>query len=125
MRGFEEFLGRGSTVTERPRVTIQRNGKLALNQAAIGLLGNPEAVVLLYAPDTRSMGLRPSSKRVPHAYQVAGHGGSRATVTIIAFTKHYGIDLSVTRSYYPALEDGVLVFDLDKGVPSGRSERPR
>lgn len=117
---FEEFTGRGTKPSERPRVTIRRNGKMSLNSAALRVLGDPNAVVLLYDGTTRSVGLRPATRRVSHAYPVSRHGRGAATVTFIAFAKHYGIDLSTTRSYDGALEDDILVIELDRGVTSGR-----
>lgn len=120
-RSFEEFTGRGSTVpSEQPRVTLQRNGKIGLNQAALRALGQPGAVVLLFDSTTHSVGLRATTKSLPHAYPVLKHAGA-ATVTAIAFAKHYSIDLSETRSFPATFEDGVLVIDLNKGVPSGRA----
>lgn len=121
-RSFEEFTGRDTKVpSERPRVTLMRNGKMSLNQAAIRAMGDPSAIVLLYDATTRSVGLRPATRRLPHAYPVSRHGKSAATVTVLAFAKHYGIDLSTTRSYDGALEDGILVIELDKGVASERA----
>jgi hypothetical protein len=122
-RTFEEFTARGTKPSQRPRVTLQRNGKMSLNQAAIQALGNPAAVVFLYDARTRSIGLRAATRRLQHAYQVSKHGTSAATVTVAAFAKHYGIDLSTTRSYDAELDEDILVFELDKGVASGRSGR--
>lgn len=94
---------------------------MGLNRAAVQALGDPSAIVLLYDATTRSIGLRAATRRVPHAYPVLKHGGSAATVTVIAFAKHYGIDLTTTRSYDAVLEDGILVIEVDKGIISGRT----
>lgn len=123
-RSFEEFVGRGSKpVPQRARVTLTRRGKATLNKVAFHLLGGPTAVVLLYDPGTRSIGFRPAGRETPHAYPVTTMGGSSASVTIIAFARHYGVDLSETRTYDATLEDGVLVIDLNAGEPSGRETR--
>jgi hypothetical protein len=93
---------------------------MSLNKAAVGSLKDPAAVILLYDRSGPTMGVRAAARRVPHAYPVSRHGRSAATVTIIAFAKHYGIDLFETRAYDAVIEGDVLVIDLSKGVPSGR-----
>ncbi len=120
-RTFEEFTGRGTHArSDKPRLTLQENGKLSLNQAAVQLLRDPEAVVLLYDRETRSVGLRPASADVAHAYPLNKHSATSRVITIAAFAKRYDIPLAPTRSFETTLEDGILVFDLDKGTPSGR-----
>lgn len=120
-RAFEEFTGRGTHVpSDSPRLTLQENGKLSLNHAALQLLRDPEAVVLLYDRQARSVGLRPASKGIARAYPLNKHSATSRVITIAAFAKHYDISLAPTRSFEAALEDGILVFDLDKGTPSGR-----
>lgn len=125
-RTFEEFTGRGIHVRSgSPRLTLQENGKLSLNHAVLQPLRDPEAVVLLFDRETHSVGLRPASKGVVHAYPLNKHSATSRVSTIAAFAKHYDIPLAPTRSIEAELEDGVLVIDLDRGTPSGRRRAAR
>lgn len=123
-RRFEEFAGRGTkSPSAGPRVTLQKSGKLSLNDAAVRALGNPKALVLLYDTSTKAIGLRVAPRQNSNAYSLGSHGMSGTRViSARAFAKHYGIDLSRTRSFDATLEDGVLVIELDKGFASGKAK---
>lgn len=90
-----------------------------LSKAAIDLIGNPDAVELLYDPDTKTIGIRPAPRDTPHAYVIrGGPGAATSVVSASAFTRHYGLDTSVGRRYTPTVHDGTLCIDLrDPGTP--------
>lgn len=111
---FEEFDKRSGPSTSIPSVTVKAARGFALNKAAHDLLGNPEAVTLLYDPAERLVGFKPSSPDYPRAYTARSQGRSTAVfVSGVAFMKHYGIDVSTTRRYAVQMRDGVLVLDLE------------
>ena len=111
---FEEFEKRSRPSTSIPSVTVLAARGFAINKAAYDLLGNPEAVTLLYDPAERLVGFKPSSPDHPRAYAARPQGRSTAAhVSGVSFMKHYGIDASTTRRYAVQMRDGILVLDLE------------
>jgi hypothetical protein len=130
MPTFEVFTGRGTAVTKTPVVGILASGTLSVNAPAFELMGRPEAVELVYDPNERIVGMRPTSPEAPHAYRVRkeGHAASYS-VAGKAFCDYYGIPMKPSRRYPAQMYGDVLGVDLkqegDKSIlPSGRG-RPR
>jgi hypothetical protein len=99
----------------RPQVTVQRRGTLALNPAAFRVLRSPAAVELLFEPLRRIVGLRASTTTASNAYPVRGVGkpATRYLIAGAAFTRYYGIDTDVARTWYATLQDSILCIDLN------------
>jgi hypothetical protein len=116
MLEFEVFKDRGTRRrTERPIVTLQTKGVIALNPAAYEALGSPEAVELLYAPRARTIGIRAADPSLPHAYKPRQQKRAQVrSVAAQAFLKHYGIEVAVTRRYPARMIDDVLAIDLNQ-----------
>ena len=112
---FEEFEKRPGASTSIPSVTVLASRGFAINKAAHDLLGNPEAVTLLYDPGENLVGFKPSSPDHPRAYTARPPQGRATSVYVsgVSFMKHYGIDASTTRRYAVQMKDGVLVLDLE------------
>jgi hypothetical protein len=118
---FERYDKRTAPIGGVPFVTIQRSGPMSINKAAYELLGEPEAVELLYSRKNRAIGLRKVSKKEPYAFAVRPQGRkgrkpSNYLVAIQAFAKHYDIDTSVAMRYPAEMKDDVLVIELDRGA---------
>ena len=110
---FEEFDKRAASASKSPFVTILKDKGFTINGAALRLLGEPEAVTLLYDPEERLIGFKPASTDYPRAYPVRPQEkGTSATVAGRAFIQHYGINHDVTRRYAVEMRDGLLVLDL-------------
>jgi hypothetical protein len=109
LTGFEEFQRKYAKASREPTLTVTVRGTLNLNEAARAALGNPEAVVLLYARDEAIIGLRPASRDEPNAYLVGKVGTAGKSQTIVAkdFCAWIGADLSEARRYPLAMEDGI------------------
>ncbi len=119
MSGFEIFTKRMAPLGKTPGVTIQKRGTITINRAAYALLGEPKAVELLFDRDKHLVGLRPVDKTAQHAYSLRTQGSGDTGPMVVAgtaFTNYYKIDTSVSRRWIPALENDILVLDLDKGV---------
>jgi hypothetical protein len=100
-----------------PRVALQTRGNISLNQAAYKALGEPVAVLLMFDKTSNAVGLQPASLDAKHVYPIRKQPNSKSyMIGAVAFCKHYEIDVSHTRAFSPQVEDGVLVFDLDKGT---------
>lgn len=131
---FEVFKKRMVPLANAPYITIQKRGTVSLNKAAHHLMGDPEAVELMYDPDESVVGFRGVDQTVEHAYSIRTMGGSRnegATTYMVsgtAFFKYFGIDTSVATRYSPTMKDDVLCVDLKEegtdvtGYRDGRSK---
>lgn len=127
MRNFEQFTGRAIPATRKTfRVAIQTRGNMSLNQAAFSALGEPAAVLLLYDKEAKVVGLKPVSADTRHAFPIRRQPNSKSYVIGAAsFCAHYDIPVGATTAFIPTLEDGILVFELDKGIqlPSRRRNK--
>jgi hypothetical protein len=117
-RNFEEFKGRAIPASSRMmRVAIQRRGTMSFNHATFEALGKPEALTLYYDEDTKAVAFKAASKKVRHAYPVRKQPHSNSyLIAAQAFCTYYNIDISASRAFTPNMEDGMLVFELDKGT---------
>lgn len=118
---FEVFTRRMVPLVQKPQVTIQKKGIVSMNKAAHHLLGEPDAIELLYDADADRIGFRGVPRETDHAYIIRPTGANRAgsredagtyVVSGTAFFKYYEIDTSVSRRWPATLEDGILVLDL-------------
>lgn len=104
-------------IDHSPSFRLQKNGEFHVNDAALGLIGRPQAVEFLYDPQRKAIGIRPADtkdqfsalrrrdKDRPHMHIFSGR----------AFTRFHGIDTSVARRYPVELVDGILVAELEAG----------
>lgn len=126
--GFEVFDKRMAPLAKAPSITIQKRGIFSINKAAHKLVGEPQAVELLFDKDNQIIALRESDQ--PHAYAIRPQSQRRDTGQVImsatAFTQFYGIDTTISRRYKPYVQDGMLCIDL-KGpsveIVGNRSKR--
>src|SRR5918995_6601592 len=110
-----------------PFVTVQKRGLFSMNQAALELLGKPEALELLFDPDERIIGFRGVDKDKRYAVPVRKQARSNSyLVGGQAFTKYFGIDTEVSRKFKAKMVDDVLAVDLREGgveATAGRSAK--
>jgi hypothetical protein len=135
MPQFEVFTRRARPAVAQAMVTVQKGGSLGLNQAALELLGAPDAVLLLFDPQERVIGLRPVARTEPNSYPVQKQpSGKGAVVAGRAFTQFYGIPADQARRYVAQLYGDVLGVDLNqqaveldvgrvRSAPASASER--
>ncbi len=116
MPRLKEFDRPAATMrSTQPTISIRTRGTLGINKAAYEALGKPKAVKLLYGAEERVVGFRPTHEGSPNAYLVSEtkpNGGYE--VAGAAFFKFYGIAYDRTRRYVAQMQDGVLVFYLDR-----------
>src|SRR5258708_21554751 len=131
MSDFEEFKRLNARTSRHPTLTVTVRGTLNLNEAAFGLLGKPDAVVLLYARAERIIALRPAGRDDPNAYHVSllGKSGHSRTVVAREFSAWIEADLSAARRYPLELDDDGLGFARLNGpaviVTGNRGTRTR
>ncbi len=86
-----------------------------VNKAAYEALRRPRAVKLLWDKEERAVGFRPSHENSPKAYPVNKTKPQGVhDVAAAAFLKHYGIANDRCRRYAAEMEDGDLLFYLDR-----------
>lgn len=129
MPNFETFTRRMVPLADKPYVTIQKRGNIAMNKSAHVALGEPKAVELLYDPVEKVVGVRGVDEAVEHAYPLRSQGGKDLgpyLVAGMAFTKYYDIDTTQARRWSASMIDDVLCVDLkEEGtvVSSNRNGR--
>ncbi len=114
MPNFEVFTKRLSPRVKEPYVTIQKRGTMSMNRASHELLGEPEAVELLFDASAQVVGMRAVDPSAKHAYPLRGSGKSKSSFLLSgrAFAMHYGLDTEMARRYPAVFRDGVLQVDL-------------
>ncbi len=117
---FERYQRANPPGPKGPFVTVHKRGNFSLNRSAFELLGEPEALELLFSKPDRVIGLKAAPPGEPYAFAVKGVPGrtpesrpSSYRVNCLSFVNHYGIDHSVSRRYKAEpREDGILAVDL-------------
>ena len=115
---WEKFTG-GATrpSNERISVTINKKNTLTFNRFTAKLLGNAEAVILLFDKTESIIGVVPSNLRDRHAFPLKPKGGGLNLVVHTApFCRHFGIVIDQTEKFDEADLDneGILRLDLRK-----------
>jgi hypothetical protein len=91
---YQIFTGKSVRISS-PAVTINPNGRIYLNQGAVGYLQACKAnfVLLLWDEQSLKAGIMPTTARDKRAYRVA-YGQSGAYVTVKSFLNWIGYDQS-------------------------------
>lgn len=104
---------------ERLYATINPSGDFVVNLKTYIRMNEPEAVVLLYDCDTRTIGVRPSRLDVPNAIIVrARHARYNRVFRSRKFLAKHCIEIKQTIQF-PTAEidaDGVLILNLKESV---------
>lgn len=138
MSDFTIFDKARAPFTGEAHLTVQKRGTITLNAASFALLDSPDAVELLFDPNSEVLGLRTADATLSHVAYVRKSTRSTAgpwVVSAMAFVRHFGIDTTVARQRVAYLDgDGVLCARMDEpGLVvsrtiegrAGRSRRPR
>lgn len=121
IRQWQEYQTKPRTVSRgRGRASLNKQGILVLNRIAHEQMGRPEAVVLLYDPRYKVIGLKPASPERPNAYPLrqrykSGRNGDRGMLAVYAtgFFKLHDLRPVCTLAFDdPKFESGVLELEL-------------
>lgn len=127
--GFIVYEKGSAPVATVPTLTIQKRGLLSINRAAYELMGQPDAVELLWDADRRVIGLRGAPVDGPNSYPVrAQSANSTKGPLLIAgslFTRFIGLDTSEATRWVPEMEGDVLCVDLNKPHQRAASNRSK
>ncbi len=124
---FQVFDKRTTPLVKRPEVTIQSKGTMSLNASAHHVLGEPEAVELLYDPAENVIGFRAVPPETAHAYPIRSVGGRGSTFIIAgrAFLAYFKIAMGTAVRRDALMVDNVLVIDLNDPGRVAISNRTR
>ncbi len=119
---WEEFRGKRQLFSTRePRLTIQARGNIGLNAPAFKALGSPERVVFLYDRARRALAIRAALGTDKHSYPVKRQLQSDSYVlSAKAFLTYVDMALGTLHTYYPHIEDGMLVVELSEANDDGQ-----
>ncbi|WP_245760828.1 hypothetical protein [Micrococcus terreus] len=115
-------------------MTIQKKGLFSLNDAAVRLLDDPEAVQFLWDEDRRVIGLQAVPLATPNAYPARRQGVAKGNkqpnrgpvlVAGTMFTKFIELDTSQAKRWIPRMEGDVLIIDLNEPGQPVTSNRNR
>lgn len=95
-----------------PTVTVTAKQVISFSREAYELLGNPEAVKLLYDKDERIIGFQPASRGDKNAYTCRLNGKYSRSVSASAFCKWVGLDDGLARRWPMTVEDGIGCVDV-------------
>ena len=107
---------------DRLYATLNPRGEFVINLQTYIKLNEPEAVVLLYDRDTRTIGIRPSRLDVPNAILVhVRHARYNRVIRSKPFLVANGIEIDRTIQFPTAAIDvsGVLILNLKESVAAG------
>lgn len=124
---FEVYQKGSAPVSTVPTVTVQKRGLISLNRAAYNLIGEAEAVELLWDTERQVIGLRPAELTNPNAYPARPQNVSSAKGPILVaggkFTQFIGLDTSRAVRWVPSVEDDILCIDISKPGQVASSNR--
>jgi hypothetical protein len=108
-----------------PLVTKQSDNNFSYNLAAHQMLGEPEALELLYNEKRKEIGFRAADLSQPHVYPVRRQrNSSNFQFSGVAFASAFGIPKGETLRFKAEKRgDDMLVIDLKN--PRGNVGRPR
>lgn len=114
MPNFEVFDQKRRQTAKTPLVSLQARGSFSFNEAAYDAMGRPKQVELLFDPNERIVGFRPTDGDVPHAYPIHKQPNGRTFQTGggKAFCQHYEIPTGQSRRFEGKMYDGILGIDL-------------
>src|SRR6266404_8641623 len=125
-RNWKEFEGCPIRVDRNEiYVTLNVTGEFVLNRYAYNMMNRPEAVVLLFDPDTDTIGIKPAGRRMPNSFPLKLKGNcDNYVIRTKPFCLEHDIRIDGTvRFRTAAVEDDVLVLDLRMMTKATRKKR--
>lgn len=111
---------------DRLYATLNASGEFVINLKTFIKLNEPEAVVLLYDRDTRTIGIKPSRIEVPNAILVhTRHERYNRVIRSKPFLVANEIEVTRTVQFPTAVIDieGVLILNLKESIAAGHMPR--
>ena len=108
-------------------ITINRDFVLKMNRYARGMLGNPDAVLLMFDRAENVIGVAPTPAADPDGFKIKVKGEISYVVHTAPFCRHHGIFFESTEQFaMPGLtREGYLTLDLKNTRVVSRRKKPR
>lgn len=127
--GFTVYQKGSAPVATVPTLTIQKRGLLSVNRAAYEMMGQPDAVELLWDADRRVIGLRGAPVDGPNSYPVRAQSANSSKGPLLIagslFTRYIELDTTEAKRWVPEMEGDVLCVDLNKPHQRAASNRSK
>lgn len=122
---WEVFRGRPNGVRNAPRVTLQRDGALLMNELAYEQIGRPEAVELMFSKSRRRVGLRVVDAEQENAFRVTKRKRMKQwEIRASPFFVHHRIKSDRTMLFGRVeVADGVMALEVDSVVAVRRGSK--
>lgn len=106
-------------------VSMNPKCEILMNGQTFEELGRPEAAVMLFDPQTDTIGVRPSSPLMPNSFAIRKHSSyGHQILRVRQFADKHDIRLDRTvRFTKAAIEDGILVLSLRHLANATRGSR--
>jgi hypothetical protein len=119
-KGWLEYEGR--SLSKEPKVTIQKQGKISINEEALEKLDNPKGLVLSYNKDLGLIGIRATHENEKKGFLVSKHKPTDKTIVIntARFLQFINYPLGELKSFTPEFKNGRLVIDVSSLFDEGR-----
>jgi hypothetical protein len=106
---------------DRMYISLSRNGEFLLNRIAVEALGSPAAVLMMFEPETRTIGLMPVEPSNPHSFKMCEMKCGAKLVSSRGFMRRNSITLpeGCIRVNFPTarIEQRALVLELELAMP--------
>jgi hypothetical protein len=122
---FEIFRRGAAPIGKQPYVTLNKRGVFLINKAAYQAIGQPQAVIMMFDPSEKIVGMQPVEAGTADAYAV--HTTTRDRSFLVsgkAFCNYYELPLGTSIRYPASVNDGILCINIAEGgteVSSNRS----
>src|SRR2546421_43745 len=115
-----EFIDPAPVGREELYVSLNPQGRMVMGRKTVAALGEPQHVVLLFDPDTDSIGVRRAASQVVNAFRMQPNGKRGSyLISIRRFVRKHDIRLDHTVRFPMAhIDNAVLVLDLHTRVPA-------
>ena len=108
-------------------ITINKDFVLKMNRYARGMLGNPDAALLMFNRDENVIRIAPTHIADPNGFRVKVKGGISYIVHAAPFCRHHGFFFEATERFVaPGLSrEGYLTLDLKNTRVVSRRKKAR
>ena len=129
--GFKWFAGGSRGARSFPTCSLTKSGSMTLNDVAVEMLGEPEAVQIGYNPERKQVGMRISERGEPGALALrpvrkpdGTESGSRS-IYARSVLMYYGLLPEENGTFrLTDIGDDVYALSLSDPLPRSRTGRP-
>ena len=104
--------------------SINSQGSVVINRHTYEAMNRPDAVVLMYDPETDAIGLKPVPPTTVNAFPVFKNDKTHRRINCGPLVKEHALPITGTDRFPTArVEEGVLTLELKYRVPASRTRK--